>query len=84
VKVCEPAALSLTAGTPARLTLDQDVCTRCGECVHACPEGAIAMLRLVWEERLVDSPLAMRSRPGGSSPSGRAEGSTVTARQGRA
>ncbi|MFN2398468.1 MAG: 4Fe-4S binding protein [Gemmatimonadaceae bacterium] len=31
---------------------DQDRCIRCGICVDACPEGAIAMLRAVWEERL--------------------------------
>lgn len=56
VSVCEPGALSLTAGPPALLQLDQDVCTRCGACVHACPEGSIAMLRAVWEERLVAEP----------------------------
>lgn len=56
VDVCEPGALSLTAGPPARLLLDQDVCTRCRLCVHACPEGSIAMLRLVWEERLGSGP----------------------------
>jgi ferredoxin len=62
VKSCDPGALSLTAGPPARLLLDQDVCTRCGVCVHACPEGSIAMLRLVWEERLVIAPAASASR----------------------
>ena len=62
VKVCEPGALSLTAGPPALLELDQDVCTRCGLCVHACPEGSIAMLRLVWEERLVTEPVTDASQ----------------------
>lgn len=62
VKVCEPGALSLAAGPPVRLSLDQDVCTRCGLCVHACPEGSIAMLRLVWEERLVYAPTALDTR----------------------
>ncbi len=68
VKVCEPGALSLGAGPPAALALDQDVCTRCGECVHACPEGSIAMLRLVWEERLELVPSAVGTRPSASTP----------------
>lgn len=62
VKACEPGALALTSSSPVRLTLDQDVCTRCARCVHACPEGSIAMLRLVWEERLVAHPAPERSR----------------------
>lgn len=56
VSVCEPGALSLVTGPPRRIELDQDVCTRCGLCVHSCPEGSIAMLRAVWEERLVAEP----------------------------
>jgi len=62
VDVCEPGALILGAGPSPRLSLDQDVCTRCGLCVHACLEGSIAMLRLVWEERLVGAPEERASR----------------------
>lgn len=64
VEVCDPEALSLTAAPRALLSLDQDVCTRCGRCVHACPEGSIAMLRLVWEERLTSVAEEQTARPG--------------------
>jgi len=41
-------------GPPKQLHLDPDLCTRCGICVEKCPEGAIALLRAVWEQRLTD------------------------------
>jgi len=81
IKACDPGALSMTAGPPERLALDQDVCTRCGECVHACPEGSIAMLRLVWEERLVAAPVAGETTPRTASR-GRARRAASTADQG--
>lgn len=55
VAVCPTGALSLANDASHRLRLDQDACTRCGLCVHACPHDAIAMVRAVWEERLVRS-----------------------------
>jgi ferredoxin len=53
VSACPVAALSLSIARPQRLLFDQNLCYRCGVCVHECPEGAIAMVRAVWEERLV-------------------------------
>ncbi len=44
----------MQAGPPKQLHLDPDLCTRCGICVEKCPEGAIALLRAVWEQRLTD------------------------------
>jgi NADPH-dependent glutamate synthase beta subunit-like oxidoreductase/ferredoxin len=55
VGVCPTGALSLDRNAPHGVRLDQDACTRCGLCVHACPHDAIAMVRAVWEERLVSS-----------------------------
>lgn len=82
VKVCDPGALSLTAGPPATLALDQDVCTRCGLCVHACPEGSIAMVRLVWEERLAVAPIPANAPPGNSAAPARGSSDRVSMSQG--
>ncbi|HEX6965918.1 MAG TPA: FAD-dependent oxidoreductase [Gemmatimonadaceae bacterium] len=55
VTACPVGAFTLIpdAGEHAELRFDQEPCTRCGICVEHCPEGAIAMVRAVWEERLV-------------------------------
>ncbi|HEX5435533.1 MAG TPA: FAD-dependent oxidoreductase [Gemmatimonadaceae bacterium] len=52
VDVCPVGAFTLDAGAP-KPRLDQAPCTRCGLCAERCPEDAIAMVRAVWEERLV-------------------------------
>jgi len=59
VSACPEHAFQMAAGSPPaprQLRLDADVCTRCGICVGACPESAIALLRAVWEERLIAAP----------------------------
>ena len=55
VKTCATGALSLD-GDPQRAVVEQDLCTRCGDCVSSCPESAIALVRAVWENRLMLEP----------------------------
>lgn len=63
VTACPVGAFTLTSEPEdePELRFDQEPCTRCGVCVAHCPEGAIAMVRAVWEERLV-SERVKRSR----------------------
>lgn len=63
VRACPEGAFQLASGPPKALRLDPSVCTRCGICVSSCPERAIAMQRLVWEERLAAEPAAAPSLP---------------------
>jgi NADPH-dependent glutamate synthase beta subunit-like oxidoreductase/ferredoxin len=55
VMVCPVDAFTLAPGADGQpeLRFDEEPCTRCGLCVERCPEGAIAMVRAVWEERLM-------------------------------
>jgi formate dehydrogenase major subunit len=55
VKTCATGALSLD-GDAGRAIVEQDPCTRCGDCVSSCPEDAIALVRAVWERRLMLEP----------------------------
>ena len=62
VSVCPVGAFTLAPDGDHRLRFDQQPCTRCGVCAERCPEGAIAMVRAVWEERLVSERVSQPRR----------------------